>query len=188
MFLCLAFAVALSAIAALTDLKSGRIPNWLTQSGILLGLMGHMGFGFHAGGWQMGLHEGVTSLAGLVLCGVGPAVLYSKGGMGGGDLKLYAAIGALCQPLLGLECEMYSLVVAGIAAPAWLAYRGQLLPAFCGAARVLLNPILPARLRKPLPPEAMTWFRLGPAIFAGTLAATLLHRELWPCLRKAFFQ
>jgi prepilin peptidase CpaA len=46
--------------------------------------------------------------------------------MGGGDLKLFAAIGALLQPLLGIEAEAYALFTAAIIALANLAYRGSL--------------------------------------------------------------
>src|SRR5512133_70383 len=176
--------IAITGIAACTDLRTGRIPNWLTMSGILLGITGHVVQGWHTLGWQAGLRAGVASLAGLALCSFAPLVLYWKGGMGGGDLKLFAAIGALCQPMLGLECEVYSLIIAGLVAPAKLAYRGHLFRVLGGSIRVLLNPILPVARRKALPAEALTWFRLGPAILAGALVTLLLHAETWSSLGK----
>jgi prepilin peptidase CpaA len=101
--------------------------------------------------------------------------MYLKGGMGGGDLKLFAAIGALCQPLLGIEAQMYGFVVAAIVVPARMAFRGELLRVLGNSLTLALNPLRPAARRREVPAEMMTWFRLGPAIFAGTLLLVLAH-------------
>src|SRR6478735_3124360 len=100
--------VFVCAFAALTDFRTGLIPNWLTVGGLLAGVLGHLLYGsLLVDGW-LGLHEALASVAGLVLCAVAPALMYWKGAMGGGDLKLFAAIGALCQPLLGIEIQMHA--------------------------------------------------------------------------------
>jgi prepilin peptidase CpaA len=168
-------AVALSAITAITDLRTGRIPNSLTLGGIVLGVLGHTIRDCWVGGLQAGLQAGAVSIGGLLLCSLAPAFMYWKGGMGGGDLKLYAAIGALCLPMLGIEAQMYSLVVAAIAAPARLAYEGRLFRVLGGSLALLFNPLRPRDQRRPIPEEAMTWFRLGPAIFAGTALTLVVH-------------
>ncbi len=95
--------------------------------------------------------------------------------MGGGDLKLFAAIGALCQPMIGIEAEMYAFVVAAVVAPARLAYQGRLLEVLKNSLSLLLNPLRSKQARQEVPPEMMTWFRLGPAVFVGTAGALVAH-------------
>jgi prepilin peptidase CpaA len=93
--------------------------------------------------------------------------------MGGGDVKLFAAIGALCGVTDGLRAESYSLVAALVVAPAYLAYRGTLLRTLGQSLALVVNAFRPAHARRRVPAELMTWFRLGPAIFAGTAAMAL---------------
>jgi prepilin peptidase CpaA len=144
-------------------------------SAVVAGLLGHLVYGFELGNWRSALHGGAVSVAGVLVCSLAPGVLYWKGGMGGGDLKLFAAIGALCGPTLGIEIQMYALVVAAILAPARLAYDGRLLRVLVGTLAVVLNPLLPASRRRALPPETLTSFRLGPAIFAGAVLSMALR-------------
>ena len=168
-------AVAVSAVAAWTDWRTGLIPNWLTFGAILAGVVGHFAVGTWLGGLRTGAIEASLSIAGLIFCALAPALMYMKGAMGGGDLKLFAAIGALCQPLLGIEAEMYGLVVAAVIAPARLAFRGELLRVLGNSLALVTNPLRPAAERRALPPEMMSWFRLGPAIFAGTVLLVVVH-------------
>lgn len=171
MFWFLLTAVVLSAIAAVLDHKTGNIPNWLTLSGIVLGVVGHVAYGWVGSSFMAGVYGGAFSLAGVLFSSLAPAVMFSKGAMGGGDLKLFAAIGALCHPMLGIEIQLYALVVAAVVAQARLVYDGRLFRVLGGSAALLLNPFRPKEKRREPPAEAMVWFRLGPAIFAGSLFA-----------------
>jgi len=168
MYLFLMAAVALSAAAAWTDWRTGRIPNWLTLGGALVAIVGHTVYGWAVEDWQTGLYQGAFSVAGLLFCSIAPAILFWKGGMGGGDVKL-------CHPLLGIETQMYALVVAAVAAPARLAYHGRLFQVLGASLALLFNPFLPPNRRRAAPAEAMTWFRLGPAILVGALVTLLVH-------------
>jgi prepilin peptidase CpaA len=181
MFIFLVVATLAAAIAAAWDLKTGRIPNWLTLGGVALGVGGHLAQGLLGSDGRAALHGALLSVAGALFCSIAPLVLYWKGGMGGGDLKLFAALGALCHPMLGIECQIYALVVAAVAAPARLAYEGRLLSVLGGSLALLVNPFLPRARRRAVPAEMMSWFRLGPAIFAGTLLTLMAHGfELLP--------
>jgi len=171
----LLIAVAVTAASAWTDYKTGQIPNWLTLGGILAGILGHLTLGWHAGDLKEGLTEGATAVAGMVLCSAAPLLMFWKGGMGGGDVKLFAAIGALCQPMLGIEAEMYGFVIAALLAPARMAYQGRLLAVLGNSLALLINPLRPIEKRREVSPEMMTWFRLGPAIFAGMLSTLVIH-------------
>src|SRR5258705_10497718 len=115
------------------------------------------------------------ALTGAVLCSIAPALMFWKGAMGGGDLKLFAALGALCQPMIGIELEMYAFVVAALVAPARLAYEGRLFQVLKNTASLLLNPLRSRAARREVPPEMMTWCRLGPAVFVGAVAALVAH-------------
>jgi prepilin peptidase CpaA len=81
------------------DARTRRIPNYLTLAAALSGL----GFQFGAHGWP-GLGQGL-----LGLC-VGFALLigfFLKGGMGAGDVKALAALGAWLGPLPTVYLFMY---------------------------------------------------------------------------------
>ena len=171
----IAIAAAVSAVAAAWDLKTGRIPNWLTLGGVAAGIGGHLLSAGLSGGCEAGLKSAAWSVGGALFCALGPSILYFKGGMGGGDLKLFAAIGALCHPLIGMECQVYGLIVAAVFAPARLANEGRLLSVITGTLALVINPLLPRARRRSVPPEMLTWFRLGPAIFAGTALTLLAH-------------
>ncbi len=81
------------------DARTRRIPNYL----VLLAALSGLGFQFGAHGWQ-GLGQGFLGLcAGFALM-IG---FYLKGGMGAGDIKALAALGAWLGPLPTLYLFIY---------------------------------------------------------------------------------
>ena len=82
--------IAVAATAAATDARSGLIPNWITLPPLLAALVLHF-VTQGAGGLAL-------SLAGALVCGLVPYLLFRQGTMGGGDVKLLAALGALGGP------------------------------------------------------------------------------------------
>ncbi len=104
-------------VAAVIDGYKLKVPNWLTFPFVISGWV----FGAYIGGWA-GLGE---SLLGT---GVGLALLlpaYAIGGMGSGDVKLLAGVGAW----VGAETTFYafcvSAVVGGVIAVAMVLLRGN---------------------------------------------------------------
>ncbi len=168
-------ATGLAALAAYTDLRRGLIPNALTCGGLLAAALGHLVQGWYLAGWRAGLVALGTSLAGALLCALAPAVLFLRGCLGGGDVKLFAALGACCQPLLGIEVQLYSLVLAAAFAPARLAYEGRLFRVMGQTCLALLQRVWPRGERRELPPEVSYWVPLGPAVLGGMLIALLEH-------------
>ena len=80
--------------AAIADVRTGKIPNMLTYTAIVTGIVGHT----LAGGlWTHGPTElGLAgSLAGLAAGFLPMLAAFLAGGVGGGDAKLMAAVGAL---------------------------------------------------------------------------------------------
>jgi prepilin peptidase CpaA len=112
-------AAAVAGVAAYTDLRSRRIPNWLTLSALGLGLGANTVLGGVAGG--------TTALLGV---GLGLALLlpfYMLRAVGAGDVKLLAALGALVGPTALVSVAVYGAVVGGLIAAAILLGRGRLL-------------------------------------------------------------
>jgi prepilin peptidase CpaA len=172
-------AAVVAGVAAWTDARTGHIPNWLTFGTLGVALVGHAALAWHVQhSWRAGMAELGYSLVGAIACALVPAFMYWRGAIGGGDIKLFAAIGALCHPMIGLEMETYAFVAAAILAPAKMAYEGTLFKTLGRSLALATNPFRKAENRKELPPEMMTWFRLGPAIFLGAAATVLLHWEM----------
>jgi prepilin peptidase CpaA len=90
-------------VATFTDLRSRRIPNWL--------VLPFMAAGIIVSTWLHGWHGLGQSLSGLVLGGLLFGILCWLGGMGMGDVKLCAAIGAWIGP----SQLMFALVITGFA-------------------------------------------------------------------------
>jgi prepilin peptidase CpaA len=111
-------AVLLSVIAGVTDLRSRRIPNWLTLPGLIVGV----GLNTVAGGWS-GLKLSLLG-AGLGLLLLLPFVLLRS--LGAGDWKLAGALGAFVGPGVLADLLMGSVFVAGIMALALVIYKGRL--------------------------------------------------------------
>lgn len=160
-------ALLMAGIGALTDYRTGHIPNWLTLPPLVIAPIGY-GLAF---GWEA--FFGVT--LGIVVCGLVPVIMFYMNGMAGGDVKLFAAIAAIVGPDLGLQAELLALVVAGIYSLGRLTWDGKLFRTLGNVLMMGVNPILPKRLRRPLSAELRDTLRLGGAIFAGLLI-TLLGR------------
>ena len=101
-------AVALAAGAS--DIKTRRIPNWIAVSGAALGLVLRSYYNGFAGAVLS--FEGAALAMGVFL------LLHLAGGMGAGDVKLAAAIGALVGPRSFLIVFVLSGLLGGIAAVA----------------------------------------------------------------------
>ena len=172
----LLLASLLCLVAAVWDLRTGQIPNWLTLGTLLLGPIAQVALSHLAYPGVSLLLFLATSLLGIVFSGLVPFLLWKKNALGGGDLKLLVAVGALLGPMLGLQVQLYSFLIALIIAPAQLAYRGQLLGTLKNAGSLLLNPLRQKSRRIELPPAALSEFRFGPAIFLAAVASVVTTR------------
>jgi prepilin peptidase CpaA len=105
----------LGMLAIAGDLTRRSIPNWLTGGGIAAGLACHL----TASGWR-----GVElSAAGATLGFALLLPLHMKGAMGGGDVKLMAAFGALLGPAGVLLGALLGAIAGGLWAALWMAVR-----------------------------------------------------------------
>lgn len=98
-----AVALGCALIGAAFDVRSRRIPNFVTLPGILVGFLLHLALG----GWrQLG-----SSVLAALICGTVFVVFWLAGGMGAGDVKLMAAVGAIA----GLPLTGYLLILTALA-------------------------------------------------------------------------
>ena len=102
-------------MAAATDLRSRRVPNWLTVPGLLIGIAANTWFS----GWS-GLKASLLgAVVGLAL--LLPFVLLRS--LGAGDWKLAGALGAFTGPSILVDLLLGSVLVAGVMAMALVIYK-----------------------------------------------------------------
>jgi|HigsolmetaAR203D_1030402.scaffolds.fasta_scaffold01631_10 prepilin peptidase CpaA len=120
-------AAILLAIAFVSDMRTMRIPNRLNAVALAAGLLFHaaagawMGWnGTDAGSgpwWTAVLRAAGQGLAaGLLGAGAGLAMtfpLYRHGALGGGDVKLFAALGSWLGMRETFDCLIYAVLAAG---------------------------------------------------------------------------
>ncbi len=154
-------AIAIACIAAHTDTRDGRIPNWLTLPPLLLAPLAY--------GVLAGSSAALMSVMGALVCGFVPALLFRKGALGGGDVKLLAALGALLGLGLGLEAQLLGFIVGGVYALARALYTGHLKRVLGNVAQVATGPFRGTPGSDARAPRVMTSVRLGGAILVATL-------------------
>lgn len=114
----LAFPFLITVWISWSDLKTRTIPNYLTLAAALAGLT----YNLLVSGWG-GLADGTLGL----LLGFGFLILpYILGGMGAGDVKALAALGAWLGPTGTLLLFCYMGIAGGLMALGVLIWRGLL--------------------------------------------------------------
>ena len=98
----------LIAIGFVTDVRWRKIPNILNVSAVLAG----GGYYMAVDGWK-GL---LFSVGGMVTLFVIMLILYVLKAVGAGDVKLFAAIGALVGWMVSIQILVYSVLYAGLIA------------------------------------------------------------------------
>ena len=107
--------VLVAGVAALYDVREGRIPNGLTLGGLVLAL-------------ALAAPGGLEAF-GLALAGAGIAFLvalpvFMVGGLGGGDVKLLAAAGAFLGPARLPQALLITALAGGLLAGIAVIRRG----------------------------------------------------------------
>lgn len=109
-------ALGLLGIASIHDLRTRQIPDWISAA-LLVAALGALSVGAHPAGWR-GL------VIGLVLGFSISLALYALGALGGGDVKLLTALGAVLGPAALLSCLFWVAVAGGVLALV-AKWRGQ---------------------------------------------------------------
>jgi prepilin peptidase CpaA len=152
------------AVATFTDLRSRRIPNWLVFPFLLAGIV--------VSAWLQGWHGVGQSFAGLGLGLLIYGSLFWMGGMGAGDVKLCAAIGAWIGPSQLFLALVIAGMAGGIMVLCWAAFGGFLKELFTGAGDLVFGWKKRGTLRDPelaLTNPMKRKMPYAPAIAIGTL-------------------
>lgn len=110
--------------AAVCDARTGLVPKALTYGGMAAGLLLWTVAGLAREGWPGAAAHLVAALVGCAAGYVPYAVIFAAGGLGGGDVKLMAAVGAISaswKPVLATS--VYAFVTMFVMALAVMLYR-----------------------------------------------------------------
>src|SRR5690606_35662753 len=118
----------LVAAAAWLDVRTGRIPNLLTVGGLAAALALRA---------LLGPDPVLPGLAGAGIALAFGLPLFALRGLGGGDVKLLAAVGAFLGPGRLIMALLAAGVAGGVLAVAVALRRGVLLPALLGTGGLL---------------------------------------------------
>ena len=154
-------------IAAFTDLRQHKVYNWLTFPGLVLGLGLNLA--------QQGLPGLWFSLLGLLIGGLLFFPAFFWGGMGAGDIKLMAVIGAFTGAGFVVNTALYAAMAGGIIAMVILGIKGELWITLKNLARFFYFLMLPKYAaasdfkKQPLPFAAVIALGAGAACFLPPL-------------------
>ncbi|MWV44402.1 prepilin peptidase [Paenibacillus sp. HJL G12] len=93
-------------MAFVTDIRTMKIPNWLTLTAMLSGVLFHV--------ITNGMHGLAFSAKGLAAGFALVLIMHMIGAVGAGDVKLFGGIGAWLGTLLTVQCLVYSVLCAGV--------------------------------------------------------------------------
>jgi prepilin peptidase CpaA len=153
-------------VATFMDLRSRRIPNWLVLPFLAAGPV--------VFGCLHGWHGVGQSFAGMALGILIYGFLFWMGGMGAGDVKLCAAIGAWIGP----EQLLITGLAGGVMVLCWAAFGGFLTDLFRGTGDLVFGR---KKQEQPGQPEMALSNPLrrkmpyAPAIAVGTMLSFFAH-------------
>ncbi len=150
-------------VATITDLRSRRIPNWL--------VLPFLPAGVAACAWLHGWRGVGQSLAGAGLGILLFGLFFWMGGMGAGDVKLCAAVGAWIGPGQLMMALVLTGLAGGVMVLVWAAWSGFLRELFESAGDLVFR-----RKKQPEPNDGIDpagalrrKIPYAPAIAIGTL-------------------
>jgi prepilin peptidase CpaA len=173
------------AVATFTDMSSRRVPNWLVlpflSAGIIVSPFRADWSGIGRGIWLRTDWTGIRhdfwhslgqSFAGLGLGFLIFGILFWMGGMGAGDVKLFAAIGAWIGPMQLFYALIFTGLAGGVMVVCWAVVGGFIKELFTGVGDLIfswkqrgLHPDPEQTLANPLKRK----MPYAPAIAIGTL-------------------
>lgn len=153
-------------VASFFDIRQRRIPNWLTAT-IAVSAIAVNAFG---GPRSVGM-----SLAIMAVLTVAGTVVYSRGGIGGGDIKLAIAASALLSFPLCVPFLLYTAIGGGLLAIAYLVARGK--------TQAISRTVLMATMGAPGPPPNKAETMPYAVAFAFGAILVALSQSVAPFLR-----
>jgi prepilin peptidase CpaA len=118
-------------VATATDIRSRRIPNWLVFPFLLAGVV--------VSGISHGWRGIAVSISGIALATVVTGLLWWLRGMGMGDVKLCAAVGAWIGPEQLITALVVMAITGGVMALIWAACSGAVRESLDGASDLIFG-------------------------------------------------
>lgn len=107
-----------AAVAAFTDIRWRRIPNWLILPALVMGLIGNL--------WLRGWPGVLLGLGGFALAALVYVPLFALKGIGAGDVKLMAALGMIVGPKPWLLLLLVTSITAALSGVVLAQTKGRL--------------------------------------------------------------
>lgn len=108
---------AVILVGAVTDLRTRKIPNWLTLGALPVGLILSFVFG--------GVKGLLAALGAMLLALIIYFPLYALRAMGAGDAKLMAAVATFIGPLMWLHLFFAASLLGGLVAVLFTSAKGE---------------------------------------------------------------
>ena len=164
--------VVLLVVAAAVDLRTMRIPNWLTLAGAVLGLVFSAAIPWELLGWRWGLQGMAWAFGGMLVGILALLPLYVLRVMGAGDVKLMGVVGAFVGLQQILPAVLTVFVAGGLVALAWSMYRRVFRRTTAGAADIAMSLAFAAltRTRPTLAATSAGKLPYGVSIAIGSMA------------------
>jgi prepilin peptidase CpaA len=164
-----AFLIPLAVIISYYDVCYRRIPNPFVLATLIAGILINTSLG--------GIHGAVSSLSGCLIGFTLMFVLHVFGAMGAGDVKLFAAIGALTGASLILPTFLIVTLTGGVLGVASMLRAGQLKFTMMRVFQILIGLLPGFQLpRFPVPVDRSYTIPYGVAITLGSLISLVLFR------------
>jgi prepilin peptidase CpaA len=165
----IAFLIPLAIIIAYYDVRYRRIPNPFVLATLISGVVMNAVFG--------GLSGVLLSCAGCLFAFVLMFLLHVFGAMGAGDVKLFAAIGAVMGAHLVLPTFLVVILTGGLLATISIIRAGHVLATMQRVLQILVG-LLPGweMPRFAVPADRRTTIPYGVAITIGSLISTAIFR------------
>ncbi|HDZ22126.1 hypothetical protein LCGC14_0302310 [marine sediment metagenome] len=157
-------------VAAVTDVRTGKIYNAVTYPAVVVGLVGHTLVAVFAGDGYEGVLGPAGALGGLAVGFLPLFVAWRAGGIGGGDAKLMAAVGALTGVNFAVTALAYGLVVAALMAVGVMIQRRVVRQTFGRIGRFLYIGMLRGKPADPATAESPK-IAFGLALCIGSAGA-----------------
>lgn len=154
-----------TAVCAITDARWGKVYNVVTYPSALIGV----GLSFY-----LAPPTPFMSVSGLLAGLVFFGFLRRISGMGAGDVKLMAALGAIKGLPFLVYGTFYILCAATVTGLILIAWQGRMVPVLKWVAQTLVSAVSPKYSRPNLDHE-MTPMPFAPAIFIGSAFAIYLE-------------
>jgi prepilin peptidase CpaA len=168
--------LAVTIVCGVTDGLYQKIWNVVTFPAIGLGLL--LNLAFVLVDRQLGVDFFLSSLGALAVGFAIMFVLFLFGGMGGGDVKLVAAIAAADPYHFGIWfgwwLVLYSVLAGGVISIIVMALHGRLIRSFRNVFRTAFTFVMPGMAHEPLKREDSMTIPFGLGIGFGTLWTLLL--------------